>query len=630
MGSLINKIQRMDRTWHFPDDEPAVKEQNTEPVLKILIIEDNPGDIILIKEYLRESGVSFELTGAGTLKKSLALLSTNRYDVILLDLGLPDSSGIETLKTLLSGDLATPVIVMTGLDDDETALASLREGAEDYIVKNRLDSEYIIRSVKYSIERKRLENLQKRNSHQLSVISRTTAALHEGDDITPIFTLICRSIRELTGKTLTMSVEVDRNNCFRIRNFEQFQIIEDKISSVAHLDLKNQVFKISDQSRDLIACFTDGRVHHIKDGLYDLLGGRISRKKSWELESVAGINHIYAVGISRDKNYYGGIMMFSEEEIVDDDIRIIENLCSQASLGIYRRIIKKNLIRSEARYQKLAEELEEKVMKRTLDLEKANTSLNKELKERKHIEEALRQSEIQLKELNATKDKFFNIVAHDLKNPFTSLLGATELLSGNIDNMDREKIKKLAQILNDSAKSGYAILLNLLDWSRSQTGQIKINLQRLSLQKVLEDNIADMRLNSIEKQIHFSLEINEDVQIIADKNMLNTILRNLLSNAAKFTNRGGDVAVKAGKSGSDAVICIKDNGIGIPSENIDKIFRIDSKFSRPGTEKEGGTGLGLKLSREFVEKLGGKIWAESKENIGSEFCFSLPLPDQEK
>lgn len=231
--------------------------------------------------------------------------------------------------------------------------------------------------------------------------------------------------------------------------------------------------------------------------------------------------------------------------------------------------------------------------------------------------------------MNATKDKFFNIVAHDLKNPFTSLLGATELLSQNIQNMDKEKIRRLAMILNESAKSGYSILLNLLDWSRSQTGQIRINPQKINLKKLLDENLADMHLNSIDKQITLISELKDDIDIIADKNMLNTILRNLLGNALKFTQRGGEVTVKAEIIHKDIVFSVKDNGIGISSDNLGNLFRIDTKYSRPGTEKELGTGLGLKLCREFVEKLGGKIWVESIENKGSEFIFSIPLPKSE-
>jgi signal transduction histidine kinase len=216
-------------------------------------------------------------------------------------------------------------------------------------------------------------------------------------------------------------------------------------------------------------------------------------------------------------------------------------------------------------------------------------------------------------------------VAHDLKNPFTSLLGSSELLFRNIDQMDYEKIKTLASILNDSAKNGYTILQNLLDWSRSQTGLLKFNPECINLKDLVDENITNLQLFAANKNIDLHSNIKEDIIIFADKNMINTILRNLLSNSAKFTNRGGKVVVSAVIDPTEVILSVKDTGTGISKENIDKLFRIDVKFSMPGTDKEQGTGLGLKLSKEFVEKQGGKIWVESVVNKGSEFKFSIPV-----
>ena len=268
---------------------------------------------------------------------------------------------------------------------------------------------------------------------------------------------------------------------------------------------------------------------------------------------------------------------------------------------------------------------EQKVKERTKDLELANKQLQQELKERYLAQAALKKSEAQLKELNATKDKFFNIVAHDLKNPFTSLLGSSELLFRNIDQMDNEKIKTLSLILNDSAKNGFSILQNLLDWSRSQTGLLKFNPEKINLKKLIRENIANLQLLAANKNIDVLSEVVDDSHIFADKNMINTILRNLLSNSIKFTRKGGKVVVSAIINSDEAIISVKDTGIGISKENIDKLFRIDVKYSMPGTDNEQGTGLGLKLSREFVEKQGGKIWVESVENCGSDFKFTIPL-----
>jgi signal transduction histidine kinase len=250
--------------------------------------------------------------------------------------------------------------------------------------------------------------------------------------------------------------------------------------------------------------------------------------------------------------------------------------------------------------------------------------------ERKLAEEKLKQLNHELKELNATKDKFFNIVAHDLKNPFTALLGSTELLLENIHQMDTETIIKLSQVLNDSAKSGYAILQNLLDWSRSQTGLMKINIEKINLKNLIEENISNLLLNSNNKAINMGSEIKDDVFVFTDRNMINIVLRNLLGNAVKFTPRFGKVNVSTILNGNVVIILVKDSGIGISDDNINKLFRIDTDYTRPGTDKEQGTGLGLKLSKEFVEKLGGKIWVESEFGKGCDFKFTLPLnkPDE--
>jgi PAS domain S-box-containing protein len=275
--------------------------------------------------------------------------------------------------------------------------------------------------------------------------------------------------------------------------------------------------------------------------------------------------------------------------------------------------------------------LKKLVKKRTIDLEKANEKLRKDLVARKkneldlrESEERLKQSEIRLKELVATKDKFFNIVAHDLKNPFTSLIGSSELLSKSITQMNPDRITALATIFNDAAKNGYAILENLLDWSRSQTGLLKYDPEILNLRLLMDEQAMNVHHNFTHKEIEVLSLVDEDLYIYADQYMIKTILRNLLSNAIKFTFRKGQIIINAVEKEGEVVVSVKDSGTGISPENIEKIFRIDSKFSLPGTENETGTGLGLKLCKEFIEKQGGNIWVESTVNIGSEFKFTVP------
>jgi PAS domain S-box-containing protein len=238
---------------------------------------------------------------------------------------------------------------------------------------------------------------------------------------------------------------------------------------------------------------------------------------------------------------------------------------------------------------------------------------------------AVKESEASLKELIATKDKFFNIVAHDLKNPFTSLLGSSELLYENISLMTEENVRKLALILNDSAKGGYAILQNLLDWSRSQTGLLKYNPEYTNLRIIINENIDTLKLQLTNKGIMLRSELKDDFFIYADKNMINTILRNLLSNAVKYTFRNGTIVVSVSRSPEEIILTVKDSGLGISKDKVDNLFKIENSLSQPGTEKEQGTGLGLKLCKEFSDKMGGRIWAESNVGKGSEFKFTIPV-----
>ena len=597
---------------------------DNESTLNILLVEDNPGDIYIINSFLSTSNLNPAITKASTLIEAQLLCMNNDYDVILLDLGLPDSIGLDTLRKMQEFKVNPPVVVMTGLNDEDIALKSLREGAQDYLVKSMLNSENIVRSVKYSIERKKLQKLTEKNTKQFSILSSTTSALNESEDISLIYTIVSESIKNLIAKANIFTFEFNNNLIFRTSNIDWIEPWINKIKFITGLDLREKVFNINDHNKELIKLIGDGKLHELKEGFKEILPTKISQESIKQLELTIGRQLIYTIGFAKNKYLYGGAIIFTPVHIGDDDIKIIETIGNQATLTIYRRFIEKNLRLSELRFKELNIALEQKIKERTEDLESANLRLMRELRERNLAEEALKKSEAKLIELNATKDKFFNIVAHDLKNPFTSLLGSTELLYENIHKMDTQTIIKLSRILNESAKSGYSILLNLLDWSRSQTGQIKFNPEKINLKDLVEENFADIYLFSTSKAININTDIKEDIFILADKNMLNTVLRNLLSNAVKFTHRNGSVHVSAKISENEVIISIEDTGTGISKENISKLFRLDSKYSVPGTDKETGTGLGLKLCKEFIEKMNGSIYVNSTENKGSEFVFSIP------
>ncbi|MFA8433320.1 MAG: ATP-binding protein [Marinifilaceae bacterium] len=231
----------------------------------------------------------------------------------------------------------------------------------------------------------------------------------------------------------------------------------------------------------------------------------------------------------------------------------------------------------------------------------------------------------ELERLNATKDKFFSIIAHDLKNPFASLIGASDLLVDDLEKMNQEQVRTFVEIINQSARQGFRLLQNLLQWARMQTGRIAFEPKRIDLWDLVNEVVLLYTSSAQNKGIEISAEVDEDLWIGADGNMVNTVVRNLVSNAVKFTPQGGTVKVVAQKLDEEVEIWVCDTGVGIPPEDIDKLFRIDVQYTKPGTQEEGGTGLGLILCKEFVERHNGRIWVESQPGVGTYFKFTLPL-----
>jgi two-component system, sensor histidine kinase ChiS len=238
----------------------------------------------------------------------------------------------------------------------------------------------------------------------------------------------------------------------------------------------------------------------------------------------------------------------------------------------------------------------------------------------------LQEANTSLKNLVATKDKFFSIIAHDIKNPFIAIMGLSEILEEDYSSMPDEKRVEIIKMISTSSKNLYDLLENLLKWSRSQRGTIEFKPERTDLKEFVPGIINLLRNSAVTKGISLSFNISDPgLAIYADRQMVDTIIRNLLSNAIKFTNRGGEVKLSAEKADGFAMIKIIDNGVGIGKDHIDKIFNIDSPSTTPGTENEKGTGLGLILTKEFVSKNGGRIGVNSTIGEGSTFYFTIPL-----
>ncbi|OFX22328.1 MAG: hypothetical protein A2041_04260 [Bacteroidetes bacterium GWA2_31_9b] len=254
--------------------------------------------------------------------------------------------------------------------------------------------------------------------------------------------------------------------------------------------------------------------------------------------------------------------------------------------------------------------LEEELTKNSIQIQKQRDELEKQRQE--------------LEELNATKDKFFTIIAHDLKNPFNTVIGLSELLMERYDTYEVEKIKEFINQIFIFSNNAYNLLENLLQWAKSQTDKLKVIPEKVDLFEITNENINLYKTKAHNKGIELISEIGSGLYAYIDKNMISTVIRNLVSNSIKYTRKGGKIVLTAHHHNKLIKFSVKDTGVGIPEENIDKLFRIDINISTQGTEDETGTGLGLIICKEFVEKNGGKIHASSNINNGTNIYFTVP------
>jgi len=260
--------------------------------------------------------------------------------------------------------------------------------------------------------------------------------------------------------------------------------------------------------------------------------------------------------------------------------------------------------------------LEERLTKRTLDIQKQKNEI---IRERDELENQKKE----LVSLNNTKDKFFSIIGHDLKNPFSTVIGLSELLLDDFDSFEKERLKVFIEQIYKFSSNAYALLENLLQWARSQTGKLKLAKNLYNLKDVVEDNVDLLNGNARQKNIKISYP-EHSAYWHFDVNMISTVMRNLISNAIKFTEENGIIDINYEERNQKLYVSITDTGVGIAKKDANRLFKLDVNPSTIGTSDEKGTGLGLILCNEFISRHGGEIWVESEPGEGSIFKFYLP------
>jgi signal transduction histidine kinase len=244
---------------------------------------------------------------------------------------------------------------------------------------------------------------------------------------------------------------------------------------------------------------------------------------------------------------------------------------------------------------------------------------------RKNAENEIMVKNEELQKLNAQKDKFFSIIAHDLKSPFNSIFGYSHLLLEQVNEKDYDEVENYAAIILKSSERAMDLLANLMEWARSQTGRLEFKPKNTDMVDMINQII--MLFNDIAGQKSITIKKAVPLKMVAwcDKEMIDTVIRNLISNAVKFSMPGGEIIITLTEYQNKLVLRVQDNGVGIPKDRLHTLFQIDESYSTEGTQREKGTGLGLILCKEFVEKHGGTIKVESELGKGSNFIITMPL-----
>ncbi len=534
--------------------------QDIQLAINVLLVEDNPGDVIILKEHLKDSGIFHDLTHSSTLKDALKKIRENNFDVILLDLGLPESKGLDTIKKFPLADIKAPVIVMTGLDDEETALLALKEGAQDYMVKNTLDAEKIAKSIRYSIERKKIQDYQKKIARQFSILSSTTASINESEDISSIYRICCDNIKSLLDEQNVFWVEyLDDQNPYS-SFYEGIDSYISQAGEIPGIDFNQANSMIIQRISDLLVMNKDKNFIEINGGINELLNDVYSKEINDKIQELLDIQKILLLQFSRENKQYGGIFIFSKRTIEPDEINLLEVMANQASLSIHRRTIENELVLSEQRYRLLNKKLEQRVLERTKDLASTNALLEEELATRIRLEQALMESKDQLEvrvqerteELAKSEARFHNMFSdHEaimwLVKPDTGIIveanKSAEEFYGysfntskhvkihdlNIDAKD-EIVKALNQAVNK--KNNYFVAPHQLRSGEIRTVEVYTSPIEINNETLLFSIIHDItERNQIEKAL---IESEALYKALVD-NSLNIILISI-DNKIEFAN----------------------------------------------------------------------------------------------
>ncbi|MCW3070277.1 MAG: Signal transduction histidine kinase [Bacteroidetes bacterium] len=653
-----------------------------EEKINILLVEDNPGDARLIDIYLKESFENiFTLMTADYLSKGLELLEKHEFTIIILDLSLPDSDGLDTFKRIHERASDTPIIVLTGMEDESMGINAMKLGAQDFLVKGKLKVNNLKRSIKYSIERYRLLNelseKTKKLEEQTLDLNREKLRLAEAQKLahignwelnleTNIFTWseeLYRIYRLDPSEVVTYERLLDLTHIADkeyVRNMMETSITEEKPfnfyyriirpdKTIRTLDAKGEVIRndagvirvigtlqdVSERvneeemeklavaatksNNSVIIADKDGRIKWINEGFTRLTGYTLEEVKDTHGEVLRKGSD---TGLSQQADFYQSVITEKKPVIYES-----KNFAKDGREYFVITTLTPVLNKDGSVERILAIESDITLRKKIEEeLIRANKVAEQSLKEANDAVEELMQARKELEELMKVKEQFLANMSHEIRTPMNAIIGFTSLLLKTELNTEQ---KQYINAVKTSGENLLVIINDILDFSKIQSGKFAFEQIEFRLSQVFSTFTEMMLPKSTEKNIQLLTKIDKRIpdHLIGDPTRLNQIFLNLVGNAIKFTEMGEvKVTVDLLKESEDEVeleFKVMDSGIGIPENKLATVFEGFTQASNETTRKYGGTGLGLTIVKQMVEMQGGSITVESKVGEGSVFTFSI-------
>ncbi len=612
--------------------------------IRILQVDDDEIDVRLAKRALAKCTrpIKFDIESAGNLSQAIENLKEKEYDIILLDLGLPDSNGIETVQRVTEVNPNIPIVVLTGLEDEETGLTAIKSGASDYLVKGPSLENSLVRTIQYAIERKKVgEKLQESQQMLQLVMNSTPQAIFWKDrnsaylGCNPNFARHAglSSPDEIVGKTdydlpwRKEETDFYRESDRRVVEADspEFHIIESQLQADGKQAwVETNKVPLHDAKGNVVGIL----------GTYEDITERRQAERNLQIaeERYRTIFENSAVAIT----------MADEEERLVSWNKFTEDLLGMNSEDLYRRSVKtlypegewERIRTHDVRQKGMQHHLETRMVKKDGEIIDVDVSLSvlkdsegritgsigviRDITERKEADR-------KMEEAMELKSQFISTVSHELRTPLTIIKEGISIILDGAAGRVKKKQKQLLEIAQRNIDRLARLINDVLDFQKLDSGRAKFNMQDNDINELVEGVYSTMSPSLEKKGLDLCLELDNNLpKAKFDNDKVIQVLTNLVGNSTKFTEQGG-ITISTRKIENAIRVSVSDTGCGIKQEDLTRLFRKFEQLATGGRRKTGGTGLGLAISKEIVEKHGGRIWVESEYGKGTTFHFLLPI-----